>query len=293
MAIKFANNASTTLAVGISDSDTTMSVATGTGSLFPTITGSEYFLCTVVASNGTLEIVKVTARSTDTFTIVRAQEGTTAAAFSAGAVVENRMTAGSFNTILTTVESVEGLPTPADGEFIGDYDLVTSMYPSLTAAEMRTALGSTTVGDGVFTAATVAAAQQALDVEVGVDVQAYDAGTAKLDVAQEWTATQNFNESTLADAGTIAWNLAANQAALLTLGGNRTLDAPTNQVAGAEYQLVIKQDATGGRTLAFHTTYKFPGGAAPTITATASAVDVLTCRSDGTNMYCTIVQDFQ
>ena len=37
-------------------------------------------------------------------------------------------------------------------------------------------LGGTTVGKGVFKAATAAAAQQAMDTEVGVDVQAYDAG---------------------------------------------------------------------------------------------------------------------
>jgi len=42
-------------------------------------------------------------------------------------------------------------------------------------ATARTNLGGTTVGIGVFTAATVAAAQQAMDVEVGVDVQAYSA----------------------------------------------------------------------------------------------------------------------
>ena len=292
MSIKFANNASTTLASGISDSDTTMTVAAGTGSEFPTITGSEYFLCTLVSSGGDIEIVKVTGVSTDTFTITRAQESTAATAFAAGSIVENRMTAGSFDTILTTVESVEGLPTPVDGEFIGDYDSGLSAYPSLSASEMRTALGSTTVGDALFIAASATAAQQAMDVEVGVDVQAYDADTAKLDTAQEWTATQNFNETELTDAGTIAWDLSANQACFIELGGDRTLDAPTNQVAGAEYQLVIKQDATGGRTLSFNSAYKFPGGTAPTVTATASAVDIMTCRSDGTNMYCTCVQDF-
>jgi hypothetical protein len=49
-----------------------------------------------------------------------------------------------------------------------------------TAGGARTNLGSTTIGDAVFTAATVAAAQQAMDVEVGVDVQAYDANLQTL-----------------------------------------------------------------------------------------------------------------
>lgn len=292
MAVKFANNASTTLASGITDSATSMTVATGTGSLFPSPSGAEYFMCTIVASNGTLEIVKCTARFGDVFTIERAQESTAASAFSTGATVENRMTAGSFDNLTDSAAAAEPLPTPEDNKFIGEYDLGTTSYPAYTAAEMRTALGSTVVGDAVFVAATAAAAQQAMDVEIGVDVQAYDADTAKTDTAQEWTAAQNFNGTSLTDAGVIAWDLSANQASTITLGGDRTLDAPTNMQDGGEYQLIIKQDVTGGRTLSFHTTYKFPGGATPVVTTTTEAVDVMTCRSDGTNMYCAITQDF-
>ncbi len=59
-----------------------------------------------------------------------------------------------------------------------------------SASTARTNLGGTTVGIGVFTAATVAAAQQAMDVEVGVDVQAYDVDTAKTDVVQTYTKAQ-------------------------------------------------------------------------------------------------------
>ena len=290
MSVQFANNASTTLASGITDLATSMTVATGDGALFPSISGAEYFYCTIVAANGTLEIVKCTARTGDVFTIERAQEGTTAVAFSTGATVENRMTAGSFDDIVTIVEGVEGLPSPVTDEFIGKYS--GTEYPSRTATEMRGDLGSTVIGDALFIAATASAAQQAMDTEVGVDVQAYDADTAKTDVAQEWTAAQNFNGSTLTDTASISWDLSANQAATVTLGGNRTLAAPTNMNDGGEYQLVIKQDATGGRTLAYNTVYKFPGGEAPVLTTTASAVDVMTCRSDGTNMYCVMVQDF-
>jgi hypothetical protein len=49
-----------------------------------------------------------------------------------------------------------------------------------SAATSLTNLGGTTVGKAVFTAASAAAAQQAMDVEVGVDVQAYDAQLADI-----------------------------------------------------------------------------------------------------------------
>ena len=96
--IQFTNNASTTLASSILVGATSLTVATGTGGLFPTLAGSQYFYCTLSNVGGSvLEIVKVTARSTDTFTIVRAQDNTTASAFSAGDKVELRLVAADLN----------------------------------------------------------------------------------------------------------------------------------------------------------------------------------------------------
>ena len=43
--------------------------------------------------------------------------------------------------------------------------------------------------------------------------------------------------------------------------------------------------AAAPKTLAWSTGYKWPGNTAPTMTATASAVDVFTFVSDGTYMY--------
>ncbi len=104
-------------------------------------------------------------------------------------------------------------------------------------------------------------------------------------LANEYSKAQNFNATTLTDDTTIAWNLESNQVASVTLKGNRTLGAPTNQVDGATYILIVKQDATGSRTLAYNSAYKFADGEAPTLTTTAKAVDVLTFVSDGTSMY--------
>ena len=98
MPIKFSNNATTTISGGISNSDTTIVVATGTGTLFPTLTASDHFYCTLEA--GTVrEIVKVTARTSDTFTVVRGQEGTTAVSWADGSDIANRVTATSLNEI--------------------------------------------------------------------------------------------------------------------------------------------------------------------------------------------------
>ena len=68
-----------------------------------------------------------------------------------------------------------------------------------TASAARTNLGAGTVGGNVFTAATAAAAQQAMDVEVGVDVQAFDADILKADTTDELAVGYTSANS---DAGT-------------------------------------------------------------------------------------------
>ena len=99
MAILFTNNATTNLASSITSGATSLTVLTGTGSLFPNPTAPDYFIITLIGISGSpIEIVKCTARSTDTLTIVRAQEGTTASAFTGGDQVQLRITAGVMNS---------------------------------------------------------------------------------------------------------------------------------------------------------------------------------------------------
>jgi hypothetical protein len=109
---------------------------------------------------------------------------------------------------------------------------------------------------------------------------------AKLDTAQEYTATQNFNATSLTStAASIAWDAAANQVTKHTFTENTTLANPTKLKDGATYIITFTQHASSPKTLAFGSAYKWPGGTAPTITATNSAVDIITFVSDGTNLY--------
>lgn len=99
MAVKFSNNGKTTLSSGITTSATSLTVADG--SLLPAITGSESFFLTLEDTSGNVEIVKVTARSGNSLTVTRAQESTTARAFSAGDKAENRLTAAGLNSFVS------------------------------------------------------------------------------------------------------------------------------------------------------------------------------------------------
>ena len=106
MPVKFANNAVSTLASSISDSATSITVASGEGALFPSLTGSEYFFITLIDASNNLEIAKCTARSSDVLTVTRAQESTTARAFSSGDRIELRITAQSLLDVSTQISAL-------------------------------------------------------------------------------------------------------------------------------------------------------------------------------------------
>ena len=91
--------------------------------------------------------------------------------------------------------------------------------------------------------------------------------------ARIYTAAQRGEITTLTDGANISVDLAASNNFTVTLGDNRTLDNPTNIVAGQSGSIFIVQDATGSRTLAYGTYYDFAGGTAPTLSTAADAVD--------------------
>lgn len=101
------------------------------------------------------------------------------------------------------------------------------------------------------------------------------ANLAQLAVAQSFTAAQRGAVSALTDGSTITPDFAVANNFSVTLGGNRTLANPSNLTAGQSGIIVVTQDGTGSRTLAFGSYWKFATGTAPTLTTTASAVDVL------------------
>lgn len=98
---------------------------------------------------------------------------------------------------------------------------------------------------------------------------------AGLGTVQSFTKAQRGTISALTDGATITPDFSLANNFSVTLGGNRTLANPTNLTAGQHGVIVITQDGTGSRTLAYGSYFKFPAGVAPTLTTTASAVDVL------------------
>ena len=120
------------------------------------------------------------------------------------------------------------------------------------------------------------------------------AGTV-LTAGTEFTGAQTVLFSTLTDAANISVDAAVSNHFRVTLAGNRTLANPTNLRDGGIYNFWIKQDATGNRTLAYGSLYKWPGGAPPALTTTANAHDLIIGHYNATRniLACSITKDIR
>lgn len=102
-------------------------------------------------------------------------------------------------------------------------------------------------------------------------------GTVTGDVSVSGTLnlkTNVFGERTsLTDGTSIAVDLGTGNHFIVQLGGNRTLEAPTNLQPTQTGSILIIQDGTGSRTLSFNSVWKFPAGTAPTISTVSGTVD--------------------
>ena len=92
--------------------------------------------------------------------------------------------------------------------------------------------------------------------------------------------------SALTDAASVTIDASLAEVYTLTLGGNRTLATPSNLQTGKVFRIIVAQDGTGSRTLAYQGIYKWPGigGTAPVINVSASSLSVLTFLYNGTNL---------
>ena len=91
-------------------------------------------------------------------------------------------------------------------------------------------------------------------------------------------------EDTLTDGATITWNVIDSPVAKVTLGGNRTISAPsgTTPAAGQFIAITVIQDGTGSRLLTWNSAYEFTADTAPTLTTTASKADLFVFKYNGT-----------
>ena len=144
-------------------------------------------------------------------------------------------------------------------------------------------------GDGIFFQNGDSTASIA-NFRVGTSNEFYYNGAKKLettssgiDVTGQVLADKAYiAEATLTDGATISWDMSDESVAKVTLGGNRTLNAPTNGSTGQFCSLLVIQDGTGSRTLTWNSTFEFASDTAPTLSTTGGLGDLFVFRYNGT-----------
>ncbi len=222
----------------------------------------------------------ITTGDTGTVTSTMILDGTIANAdINASAeIAVSKLANGSARQLLQTATN------GTDVEFTSNVDVPGTLDVTGVATfdSTSTFVGNATFnGSLIFEGATPDDFELTLSVEdpgadVTVTIPASTTTLAGLAVTQSFTKAQRGTPVALTDGATIAVDMSLGNNFSVTLAGNRTLGDPSNVTAGQSGVIVVTQDGTGSRTLAYGgTKYKFAGGTAPTLTTTAAAVDVL------------------
>lgn len=160
---KATNNCASTLAAGITDSGTTLTVQTADIARFPIINqggvGTDYTYLTIQDAALNMEIVKVTRHDngSSSLTIARAQEGTTARAWQTGDSVALRVTAGVVNDAFSRAYDAMASEVAAEAaaasatQSLNDINaLATQVGASITDDGLITSSPTSTLDDGAL-----------------------------------------------------------------------------------------------------------------------------------------------
>jgi len=148
MSILFNNNASGTLSVQADGAtpgpeDTTLTLQTNEGQLFPVPTGADFFMVTLEDTSGNIEVCQCTDNTADVLTVVRAQENTVSLTFIVGSKVELRNTAGTFGEFIQrTGGTMTGL-LDVNGETVQDPVITSTGAASIQGVPIRGTDGGT------------------------------------------------------------------------------------------------------------------------------------------------------
>ena len=211
--------------------------------------------------------------------------------------------AGSLLTTYSsiTISNTGGISLSADPS--GSLSLNSLIWPSSdgTSGQVLTTNGSgslswTTVSGGITDVVQDTTPQLGGNLDVnGKSIVSVSNGNIVLapnGTGKTKITNINYNETpyTLTYGATITPDVANGNVQIVTLTGNVTFSAFANPVSGQSLTLIVKQDATGNRTLT--STMKFAGGT-KTLSPAANSVDIISVFYDGTNYWASLSTDFK
>ena len=156
---------------------------------------------------------------------------------------------------------------------IGHTHVIADMPGLLEAVDDRM---STTLKAGAGITLTYDDPNQALTIAATGSLS----GVSLLDANELHTKGKATQPYVLTDAATIVFNASLSNVFELTLGGNRTMGTPTGMLQGQTINLIIRQDATGGRTITWPTIFTWVGGVPPILSTAPNSVDMVSLQYD-------------
>lgn len=216
-----------------------------------------------------------------------------------GATLIYEFTADSGSTVRGFVHPQTDEPLPLD---LGGTGGVTA-----SAARTNLGLGTLATQSGTFSGASSGTNTGDQTAGTGLTLTAgafaIDSTVTTLTGTQTLTnktltnpSVNNYTEGvvaigTVTSSHTLALTSGTVQTATLTASTACTFTMPT-ATAGKSFVLYLKQAASTGNGTATFTDVKWSGSTAPTITATAGRMDILSFVADGTNWYGSAIQNF-
>lgn len=254
MAQIWGNNAISTLAASLASGDTTVFIQPAHGARFPVVAAPDTCYCTLEDAAGVIEIVKVTAHTAaaSSLTVVRAQQGTAAAAFIIGDICELRLTAAELSAFETDIDTLYATKANKAGDtYTGTHDFSGATAVALPAA---TSIGTVSAIEISYLDGVTSSIQTQLN--------------AKGDVGGEvWGGVHDFT-------GTSLVGLPANTfIGLVTPSQISYLDGVTSSIQGQLNNLLATKAAKAGET--YSGTHNFTGAViqVPTLAVGTNTAD--------------------
>ena len=195
---------------------------------------------------------------------------------SKGFIVNDKTTRQNSATI--TVKTASGSGTAiTSGEIRQLVCDKVSVFALTESAGVALLSASNTFTNTNTFASAVGFATSVSATEIFASAAAFNSITASVGSMGKATFTKQVAGTpvTLTDAASIALNLTTGTNFIVSLGGNRTLENPSNAAVGQTGQIYVIQDGTGSRTLAFGDAYNFENSQTPVMSTSANSVDLL------------------